>query len=192
MAHVDALSRAPVKLVLSSDAIREAHQVSIDPSTHTVTTNTDGLKQVKIRCRNRILIPDAPKSQILIKGHDKVGHPGIRKTMAQLCRIYWWPNMTQDIKQYVRSCHTCQMVKAANHPYFGQLQPLPTPDMPMELISMDTVIMGSSASKTKVKYILIVLDHCSGYIWARPTSKNSAQTIVTILDEIFRTFKPAN
>ena len=191
MAHVDALSRAPVTLVLSSDAIREAQQVSIDPPTHTVTTNPDGLKQVKIRCRNRILIPDTLKFQILIEGHDKAGHPGIRKSLAQLGRIYWWPTMTHDIKQYVRSCHTCQMVKPANHPYFGQLQPLPTPAMPMELISMDTVVMGSSASKTQAKYIQIVLDHCSRYVWGRATSKNSAQTIVTILDEIFRTVKPA-
>ena len=98
MAHVDALSRAPVTLVLSSDAIREAQQVSIDPPTHTVTTNPDGLKQVKIRCRNRILIPDTLKSQFLIEGHDKAGHPGIRQTLAQLGRIYWWPTMTQDIK----------------------------------------------------------------------------------------------
>ena len=89
MAHVDALSRAPITLMLSSDTIREAKQVSIDPTTHTVTTNKDGLKQVKISCRNRILIPDTLKSQILIEGHDKAGHPGIRKTLAQLGRTYW-------------------------------------------------------------------------------------------------------
>ena len=61
----------------------------------------------------------------------------------------------------------------------------------MELISMDTVVVGSSASKTQAKYIQIVLDHCSRYVWARETNKNTAQTIVTILDEIFRTVRPA-
>ena len=111
MAHVDALSRAPVTLVLSSDTLREAQQVSIDPTKHTVTTNQDDLKQVKIRCRNRILIPDKLKSQILMEGHDKAGYPGIRKSLAQLGRINWWPTMAHHIKQYVRSCHTYQMVK---------------------------------------------------------------------------------
>ena len=98
--------------------------------------------------------------------------------------------MRHDIKLYVRSCHSCQMIKTATHPTFGQLQPLPTPALPMELISMDTVVMGSSARATKAKYIQVVLDHNTRFVWAKATPTNTAQAAISVLDEVFRTAGP--
>ena len=95
--------------------------------------------------------------------------------------------MRHDIKTYVQSCHSCQLVKTSNHPSSGQLQPLPTPDKPLDLISMDTVVMGSSARETKAKYIQIVLDHNTRFVWAKATPTNTAQAAISILEEVFRT-----
>jgi len=39
------------------------------------------------------------------------GHPGINKTYQLTSRRYWWPNMRQDITDYVRGCTDCQRNK---------------------------------------------------------------------------------
>ena len=41
--------------------------------------------------------------------HDSTasGHPGYEKTLELIQRLYWWPTMKQDIKEYVESCETC-------------------------------------------------------------------------------------
>src|SRR6266511_4404085 len=37
------------------------------------------------------------------------GHFGATKTHAKIQRLYYWPNMYQEIKKYVESCHECQI-----------------------------------------------------------------------------------
>ncbi len=39
------------------------------------------------------------------------GHPGINKTYQLTSRMYWWPNMRQDMTDYVRGCAECQRHK---------------------------------------------------------------------------------
>ena len=131
------------------------------------------------------------KPTILMECHDKSGHPGIQKSQQQICANYWWPKMRSDIKRYVRSCHACQLVKPATHATFGELQPLPTPDQPIDLISMDTVVMGSSARESKAKYIQVVLDHNTRFVWAKATKTNTAQAAISLLEEVSRTPGPA-
>ena len=80
MAHVDALSRAPVALLLDIDVIRDAQSTS--QSLHTPGTrspgplsiNTDGLSQIKVYGRKRIVIPESLKLRVLQEGHDHCGH----------------------------------------------------------------------------------------------------------------------
>ena len=45
--------------------------------------------------------------------HDTLsaGHPGIENTYELAKCDVWWPNMKQDIKQYVKCCATCQANK---------------------------------------------------------------------------------
>ena len=58
MQHVDALSRAPVALLLSTDLILDAQRQSTDTFTSkAITTSAEGLKEIKIHGRKRIVIP---------------------------------------------------------------------------------------------------------------------------------------
>ena len=150
MQHVDALSRAPVALLLSTDLILDAQRQSTDTFTsRAITTSAEGLKEIKIHGRKRIVIPKHFRLDVLKEAYDNSGHPGIRKTQTQIAYNYWWPQMRHDIKLYVQSCHACQLVKPATHATFGQLQPLPTPEQPMDLISMDTIVMGFLSAYNK-------------------------------------------
>ena len=95
----------------------------------------------------RLCIPRvaAVISAILGECHDSVlgGHLGIEKTLVLVQRGYYWPNMAEDVRQYVESCKLCQEYKSENKSAAGLLQPLPVPDKRWESISMD-IVTGST------------------------------------------------
>ena len=53
------------------------------------------------------------KRDILYEAHNSAysGHLGITKTQRLLERHYWWPNINSDIRQYIRTCDSCQRMK---------------------------------------------------------------------------------
>ncbi len=75
--------------------------------------------------------------------HDALvyGHPGINKTYQLISRRYWWPNMRQDIMDYVRGCVECQRNKINTRPTKAPLLPiLPIHEaMPFETVALDFI-----------------------------------------------------
>ncbi len=69
------------------------------------------------------------------------GHPGINKTYQLTSRRYWWPNMQQDVKDYVRGCAECQRNKVNTRPTKAPLSPIfPTHEaMPFETVALDFI-----------------------------------------------------
>jgi transposase InsO family protein len=78
------------------------------------------------------------------------------------------------------------MVKLSSRPRLGELIPIPTPDLPLELMALDTIVMGTAARSTKQKYIQLIIDHHSRHIWAYATPTNTGECIVNILTQLFR------
>ena len=106
--------------------------------------------------------------------HEEYGHTGIAKSSQLVSQHYYQPKAVDDIITYVNSCETCQLVKASYQRH-GLLNPIPTPEQPMELWSMDTIVMGSEARNTKAKYIQEIVDHHSRYLWAFATPTTTTQ-----------------
>ena len=48
--------------------------------------------------------------------HQLAGHPGNFCTALAISRDYWWPHMTQFIKEYIKGCATCQTTKPRQQP----------------------------------------------------------------------------
>jgi hypothetical protein len=42
--------------------------------------------------------------------HKDLGHFGEQKTLAEICRQYFWHSRMEDVKTIVNMCHQCQMV----------------------------------------------------------------------------------
>ena len=89
-----------------------------------------------------------------------------------------------DIAEHFKTCKTCQLVNVPNKPYLGKLQPIPTPEKTMEVWSLDALVMGSVAKQTRAKYIQVLIDHHSRYVWAFATPKNTIATVITILRQL--------
>ena len=148
------------------------------------THNTSGDSKWKtdsrglLRFKGRAYIPpiEAVKGEILRINHDDPsgGHGGQRRTLENIRRKYYWHNMHIDIKHYVRTCDTCQRVKVHRHAPYGKLQPLPVPNHPGDLVSMDFITGLPPSKHGGLVYdaILVVVDAFTKYALYIPCRKD--------------------
>jgi hypothetical protein len=83
------------------------------------------------------------KRKIIRAHHDSPvhGHPGINRTTQIVERNYWWPQLRQEVKDYVQGCADCQRHKVNNRPTKAPLRPIyPKPEaMPFKTIALDFI-----------------------------------------------------
>jgi hypothetical protein len=100
----------------------------------------DGLLMSK---GNRVFVPKAGdlRRTLLRECHDTLwaGHPGEERTLALLKQGYYWPQMCDDVVEYVRTCLICQQDKPEHKKKAGLLEPLPVPKRPWESVSLDYI-----------------------------------------------------
>ncbi|CAI7905246.1 unnamed protein product [Closterium sp. NIES-54] len=122
-------------------------------------------KDLAVRKGSRkIWVPNyAPLRQILLEEFHDVpyaGHFGSNKTLAGIAKYYYWPEMAADVQQFVTSCDTCQRMKSSKQKKAGLLQPLPVPEQPWQVVSLDFITELPSTSRGHDS-ILVVIDKFS-------------------------------
>ncbi|MCO5578620.1 hypothetical protein L7F22_032464 [Adiantum nelumboides] len=140
---------------------------------------------------DRICVPhNSRMRKMLLQEHHEVPyavHPGINKTYKILAAAYDWPQMKQDVVNYVKACHSCQTMKASRQLPQGLLQPLPIPNEHWKSISMDFIVTLPKSSKDNTQ-ILVIVDRFSkmaNFIPCRITA--SAPDIASLfIQHIFR------
>src|SRR5260370_10771781 len=101
------------------DEIRRAYQT--DPVTRSILQqghNKFPVKDGLIYNENRIWIPhdNSLRTRLLTEEHDTPtsDHLGEYKTLERLQRHFYWPNMRRIVRQYGRTCASCQQTKTTN------------------------------------------------------------------------------
>jgi hypothetical protein len=93
--------------------------------------------------RGRRWVPNSEplRTALIQEAHDSMvtGHPGREGTATILSRQFFWPNMLQDIRRFVRNCDVCRRMKAWRDRRQGFLKPLPIPDRLWREISVDFI-----------------------------------------------------
>lgn len=81
------------------------------------------------------------RGKLIAQAHDEptAGHADHKKTLATIRRQYWWKGMGKTVKNYVRSCITCQRIKSSTQAPAGLLQPHLVPPRPWAHVSMDLI-----------------------------------------------------
>jgi Integrase zinc binding domain len=74
--------------------------------------------------------------------HDAIvkGYLGFDKCYQDLSRGFTCPSMRRDVKEYVRSCDSCQRNKPRNQSQIGLLDPLEVPNRHLEQVTFDFVM----------------------------------------------------
>ena len=119
----------------------------------------------------RLCIPRGPvRLKLLQENHDCItaGHPGRDRTFWNLYKHFYWPGLGKWVKEFVRTCDTCQRHKSART-RVGLLQPLHVPERPWETISMD-FIMGLPRTARHHDAVFTFVDEMTKYVHVIPTT----------------------
>ena len=120
--------------------------------------------------------PDASEMKlklILIAHCGTRGHRGVEATTMILCESFIWKDMKADIQAFIDGCIHCMVSRN------GAKIPRPLGSAlhatrPNEVLHFDFLFMGPG--KDKYKYVLILKDDFSSYVWLFPTEVASAET----------------
>lgn len=133
--------------------------------------------------RGRRWVPDAEplRTNIIQHAHDSAvtGHPGREPTYSLVSREYFWPNMSKDIRRFVRNCNICGRTKAWREQKKGLLKPLPVPDRMWQEVSMDFITdLPESEGCTNM---LVIVDRLSKAIILEGMKKIDKETVAWTL-----------
>lgn len=118
-----------------------------------------------IKHKNRIWLGSNAEAhkEILLTLHSSGigGHSGITATYLKIKALFSWPNMKEDIKNYITQCSVCSQAKHEHCKLPGLLQPLPIPPQAWHTVCLD-FIEGLPKSKS-FDTILVVVDKYTKY-----------------------------
>lgn len=89
----------------------------------------------------RLYVPLVCRPHLLCELHDfPLGaHQGANRLEEVVGRSYYWPSMREDIREYVRTCQSCQEMKPRNLGQNVEPHTIPDPMMPWDSLMMDFV-----------------------------------------------------
>ena len=128
----------------------------------------------------RIVLPLPAVKPILKLLHSS--HSGVTKTTNLAPGLYFWPGMTNDIKQLVSKCPDCIRV-LPSQPANPMVTPSPSSHFgfPMQHVGLDLFFFGG-------KDYLICVDHWSGYSFYHFLRSLTSDSILKILTSWFNLF----
>ncbi|UYV76906.1 K02A2.6-like [Cordylochernes scorpioides] len=167
--EADFLSRYPIAHFVSDPELKQAQ--FDDNINDRKYTKFNGLLTIKKKGLIKSVVPPSLREKVLIRAHQDYGHIGVSKMLNLISPIYYWPYLIQDISNYVKHCEVCQLNKISHQKKFGLLESLPPAKDPFDLVSIDTVGGLNYYNSTK-KFLHIIVDHATRYIWAFPSKNN--------------------
>lgn len=130
-------------------------------------------------CENKVRYPKAEEIPSILKTyHDEPlsGHRGIIETTRKIRDEFFWKGMTNDIKNYVDSCITCQRNKIQRKSFQAPMVITSQSTEPFERVSMD-LVSYSDVSDSNNKYVLTLQDDLTRYVQAYPIPDKEANTV---------------
>jgi hypothetical protein len=100
--------------------------------------------------RGKLWVPEGIRPSIIATAHMQPPyiHPGARRTKATIIKFFCWPNLHQDVAQYIKSCLACQRIRPGTEQLQGLIRSHPISDL-FDRVYMDIweVDFGESSYK---------------------------------------------
>jgi len=58
---------------------------------------------------HKLVINEEKRLKLICQAHDELGHKGIFTVQTRLGKRFWWLNMDDDVRWFIRTCHECQV-----------------------------------------------------------------------------------
>ena len=127
------------------------------------------------------------RSAVLAVSHDAIleGHSGSRRTLARVRSIFFWPGVTVDVSQYVKSCDVCQKTVPKGKDFPVPLGSMPLIGTPFGQVAVDLVGALSPPSSQGHRYSLTIINVATRYPKAVPLKYILAISVAEALLTVF-------
>ena len=113
-----------------------------------------------------------------------VGHRGIAVTVEMLKQNgHTWKNMTEDVREYIASCATCQKVRLGQGSMAAALHTTSV-EQPFETVAIDTIGPLPKDDEGN-KYILVAIDCFTRFVELKACKDATAKSAAKFLLELF-------
>ena len=105
-----------------------------------------------------LFVPETMRRKLIKEAHcrPEAGHGGVDRTAERVMMSFWWPNLRNECRDFVKECETCQLARTTK-PAPAHLMPLPICSRPNERVHMD--LFGDlKCSQGGNKFILVCTD----------------------------------
>lgn len=139
-------------------------------------------------CIIQAVLPPSLRKEIMYEYHDQktAGHFAFHRTLLNIQKRYYWPNMSKEILEYCKSCMVCAKNKKNHVTVRPLLRPIDIANAPFDVITVDHLGPLKPASLQGNKYILVITDLFSKYVDCIALPDCSAKTSArAIIDRIF-------
>lgn len=116
---------------------------------------------------------------ILRNAHDAHGHFAQGITSGRIYGNFYWPTRNHDVARWIATCESCQRVGPIRKS--GDIRPI-LQLRPMDMWGMDYIgPITPSCSVTGSKYILIIVDYFSRFLFARPLEDATMHSTMEVI-----------
>uniref|UniRef100_A0A0K0FFP3 Integrase catalytic domain-containing protein n=1 Tax=Strongyloides venezuelensis TaxID=75913 RepID=A0A0K0FFP3_STRVS len=149
---------------------------------HPISKNGQGIIKINFGGCEKVYLPVKLIPPILDLAHDYNNHYGYKKMLKMLGNCYS-SVLKKMIKEKLYSCYVClkHNVVPTNHPIPSSIPPYQI----IENLVMDFSDFHSEEGKNKEKYLLVILDSASKYLWTIPMHTTTGEEIIKVLTELF-------
>lgn len=131
------------------------------------------------------------RKYLAIRFHDFSGHFGVDKVKYLIMQQFWFPRMTEYIKQHIQQCVTCAFTKVPAGKAQGKLNPIPPGKRPFELVHMD--FQGPfNASSNRNTELLVIIDNLTKFVRLRACTSCSTKCVLKYFEEFINDFGSPN
>jgi hypothetical protein len=129
----------------------------------------------------RYLLPESLRPMVLDYFHCSPlsAHLGMTKTLNRISRVFYWPDMRNQVCEFVRACLPCQRAKPAQGTRVGQ-HSSEVVTRPMERIFIDFV---GPLVRSRKGNVAVLVDGFSKFVTLYPVRRISSGVVATCLAE---------
>lgn len=139
-----------------------------------------------------VCIPKEKVNEVLKEKHDEQAHVGFWKTIRSIKETYYWPEMHQNVYDYVRHCTTCKQIKPSTENTQSFTGKYIDPIRTGRILSIDLVGPLPPSKYNKHMWLMVGVDAFSRYVFAKSCVRATAHAITEWLekDVFFKFYVP--
>ena len=129
----------------------------------------------------QLCIPKEMRTELLTKFHSQLMHIGGEKMYLTMRSKIYWPNLYNDVRDFVAHCEICYQIKPNTHAKKAKIQIREIPKTLFHTIHLDHLQLTVPNATHPFKYVLVIIDELSLQVELIPTKTTSASECANAL-----------